>query len=212
MYQEKDLILKYFKFLPLVITGLSLELVIINFNSLFSSTIILSTENSTSVFSLLVEILVNGIQRLYKQGLLKNYETKTEEVQGIKGKLLLTQSLKNAKFAQGYTTCETDELSYQHLVHDIFAATIERLLLSEDTVMLHKKELKKLQHYFPQKAKFHLQKYHFQQVKIPNYLSLYHLLLNICELLYENTFINEKSGRFRFYDFQKDENKVLKDY
>ena len=83
-----------------------------------------SAEDESDLLNLLGRVLLNGTKTLLKRGIDKQYLTKNEVYQGIKGKVNITDSLRKNLFPKGLSVCEFDELSVDILSNQILKTTL----------------------------------------------------------------------------------------
>lgn len=161
-----------------------------------------------NTLELLANAFVNGTTHLLKSGFFSEYITENQEIRGIKGKLLLTESLQKQLLFRGKTICSTDEFSANILLNQIIKTTLLQLDRTKDLSSKTKERtaqlLKKLTHI----EEITLQKSHFNQVILHRNTARYGLLLDVCELLYESLLPTEEGGIFLFQDFWRDERKM----
>ena len=96
-------------------------------------------EDFEHVDDMFAEILVRAVSQQLKQGLFRQYITQTEELSTLRGKLNLTETIKNKIKSQQILTCEVDNLSPDNLYNQILKTTMHHLLKSDNV----KKERKK---------------------------------------------------------------------
>lgn len=65
-------------------------------------------EHSHSLENLLASVLTNACERLLRRGLVQEYLFREQEVDGIRGKLNLAETLKSHRYRQGKTICTID--------------------------------------------------------------------------------------------------------
>ena len=68
-------------------------------------------EKCHSLENLLSMVLLNACDRLLRQGLLREYRFEEQEVDGVRGKLNLAETLKSGKHLNDRTICQVDELT-----------------------------------------------------------------------------------------------------
>ena len=162
------------------------------------------------VANLLGKVLVNGCSYLFKRGLYRNYQQKDEEIPGIRGKLLMDESLKGLSFENKKAWCQYDELSRNVLPNRILKSTVRRLLqmpvLEEG---LHQ-ELKEIYYRFSEVEEIPLQGHHFTQVQIHRNNAFYGFLIQICQLLFESSALDESGQQYQFRDFTRDHQKLAR--
>lgn len=157
---------------------------------------------------LFAKVLINGLRVLFKRGLEQDYQELEQPVEGIKGKLNLSATLKSNQLWQRRSICQFDEYSADIPSNQILAATVQHLLHTPTLNKNLKAELQQLQRMFPPLQKVSLNLRIFQQVHLRRDQRLYHFLLHVCRIVAENLLPTEKVGQFRFVDFRRDERKM----
>lgn len=163
---------------------------------------------SNDMVNLFARILIKGLNHLIKTGLSRKYSLKEEELKTIRGKLLISDSLKNMSFNNGKAICSYDELSYNCLENQILKSTILLLIKSNLLNSNYKVELKKLLHYFREINLIRLKNKLFYRVKLNKNNRYYLLLLDVCQIIFNNILIDENTGKYKFKDFIKDEREM----
>lgn len=162
------------------------------------------------VANLLGKVLANGCSNLFKRGLYRNYRQKEEEIPGIRGKLLIDKSLGSLSFQNKKAWCQYDELSRNVLPNRILKSTVLRLLqMSEVENGLHR-ELKEIYYRFSDVEEIRLQGHHFTQVQIHRNNAFYGFLIQICQLIFESSALDESGQRYQFRDFTRDHQKLAR--
>lgn len=168
----------------------------------------IETEQFRQLPDLFAKALINGLRVLFKRGLDQIYQEQAQEIEGIKGKLEWSVTLKANCLWRQRTVCQFDEFSANHVVNQILAATVQQLLgvttLDKDL----KTELKQLQRMFPPLPRIALNQFAFQRVQLRRDQRLYHFLLHVCRIIADNLLPTETAGRCLFVDFRRDERKM----
>lgn len=76
-------------------------------------------EKCHSLENLLSMVLLNACDRLLRQGLLRAYRFEEQEVEGVRGKLNLAETLKSGKQLKGRTICQVDELTQDVVINRV---------------------------------------------------------------------------------------------
>ena len=85
-------------------------------------------ERCDSIANLLVHVLLNATDDLLKRGLSQGYTVYGTEMDGIKGKINIGETLKLGRYRQGRMYCNYDELSSHILVNQIIYSTLRDAL------------------------------------------------------------------------------------
>lgn len=159
----------------------------------------------TEVIDLFSLILINGCSHLLKQGLDRYYIETESQIVGIKGKFNVASSIKQNTLPVGKTICTFDEFSYDILHNQIIKATIQSLLKISGIDKKLQKELRSIYVHLPAISDITIQKNMFKNICLHKNNYHYKFILKICELIYENIFIDENTGKYVFKDFFREE-------
>ena len=80
---------------------------------------------------LLTKVLISGCNRLFKQGLDRNYVESTELYSGVKGKLEFNESIKTQAFLSGKSVCSFDGPGKWHLNNRLLKRNLARFIQNE---------------------------------------------------------------------------------
>ena len=161
--------------------------------------------DSPELIDLFAKVLSGGLALLLKRGLDRYYVVQDEVVPGIKGKLNLTGTVKGNLLWQRKTRCAFDEFSFDILHNRILRTTVEKLLRASALDESIRDELRRHFVKFPRVSSLTLRNAHFKNVRLHRNNSHYDFFMKICRILYENLFIDESTGSYRFRDFLRDE-------
>jgi 5-methylcytosine-specific restriction enzyme subunit McrC len=165
-------------------------------------------EDLASYLDLFAKVLINGTRILLKRGIEKSYITETIEIPGIKGKLELSETLKQGLHLKQRTICTIDEFSPDILTNQILIATFYRLLCIKELDKKLKSELKQVILMLPNISMIELRKKDFRNIRLHRNNQFYGFLLNVCEIIYDHTLPGEEKGEWTFVDFTRDERKM----
>ena len=88
-------------------------------------------EKCHSLENLLSMVLLNVCDRLLRRGLVREYRFEEQEVDGVRGKLNLAETLKSGKYLNGRTICRVDELTQDVVINRVIFSTLRRLVRIE---------------------------------------------------------------------------------
>ena len=162
-----------------------------------------------SVFNLLANVFLNQLTRQLKQGLPHRYTAVEEELQGIRGRLLFSETIRRNRTGERMTVCRFDEFSPNHAANQIVKTTLLRLCKTGELAKSLRKRAVQLQRNLMgvesseriDDAQFHRL---LQQTRVPSE----RLLLHLAQLLHANLLVNEQTGHFTFREFWRDEKKM----
>lgn len=167
------------------------------------------TERCHSLPNLFVHILIGATERLLKQGLTQEYQNKYEEIEGLRGKLCIGETLKNVLLSHGKTICEVDELTHDVLLNQIVYTTLCRVARMENVDASNKDRVQRLLRRFPATKRIRLSEKVFEMVLIHRNNRFYRFVLHLCQLLHQSLLPKEgREGAYEFLDFTQDEFKM----
>lgn len=169
-----------------------------------------SIDDKTELLDLFAKILINVTKILHKKGIDKSYIDHTEELSGIKGKIQISQTLKRNLLFKQKTICTFDDFSSNIISNKILVTTIYKLTRTEGLDKKLKNELVSLRRLFGGIDQIEITSPIFKQVKVNRNNRIYGFIMNICQIIHENTLPSEEEGKFKFSDFTRDERKMNK--
>ncbi len=168
----------------------------------------ISIDDNTSLLDLFAKVLINATGLLLKRGIDKQYQSFDEEVVGIKGKLLLNQTVKANLFKHGRAICQFDDLTSNSLLNQILVTTIHKLRRTKGVAKELKRHLSDLEDMMFGIEQIELSGSHFKQIKLNRNNRFYGFVMNVCQIIYESTLPSERPGEYVFADFTRDERKM----
>lgn len=163
-----------------------------------------STLDSTSLLDLFARVLVNGLRRLLRRGLDRGYLHQEDEIPGLRGKLLLTQTLRRNLLRHGRAACAWEQLEYDTLPNRILKATLLRLRNAEELDDDTRADVHDLIRWLSPIHELNLHATHFRRVQLHRNNRIYGFLLHICEFIYEHWLPEESGKDRRFRDFVRE--------
>ena len=167
-----------------------------------------SIDDSTELVDLFAKVLINATKVLLKRGIDKNYIEHTEEIAGVKGKLLISETIKHNILFKQRTICNFDDFSANILSNQILLTTIYRLTRTKGIDIQLKGELVSLLRMLDGIDQIQISSSLFKQIKINRNNSFYSFVMNVCQIIFESTLPSEEKGKYLFSDFTKDEKKM----
>jgi 5-methylcytosine-specific restriction enzyme subunit McrC len=167
-----------------------------------------SIDGKTELLDLFAKILVNATRILLKRGVDKAYVAYTDELIGVKGKIDIAQTLKHNLLHKQRTICTYDNFSTDIITNRILVATMNRLIRTKNLDHTLKKELIGLNRMLPDISLIETTMDLFKEVKLHRNNRFYDFVINVCQIIFENTFPSEEKGKYVFYDFTRDEKKM----
>jgi 5-methylcytosine-specific restriction enzyme subunit McrC len=172
--------------------------------------IAVNVDDKTELLDLFAKVLINSTKILFKRGVDRNYVSYTSEISGIKGKLELTQTLKNNLHLKKQTICSYDDFSADILNNQILVTTLYRLTRTINLNKELKGEIKKLLWMFTDIAQIEIQSSLFNKIRLNRNNRFYNIILDVCQMIYENSLPTEESGIWKFMEFTRNDRKMSK--
>ena len=91
-----------------------------------------SAEEFTNIHNLFAKILGEGIGKILKQGIYREYVNKTENMSTVRGKIEMSGTIKNIVSGKKFLNCNYDELAENNLPNKILKTTATLLLKNEN--------------------------------------------------------------------------------
>jgi 5-methylcytosine-specific restriction enzyme subunit McrC len=159
---------------------------------------------------LLARVLINGSNRILKDGLDRGYLEFAEESSSLRGKIDFSGSLARLLFEQAKAATFVDELSHNILHNQILKSTIHLLTNNSDIDKGSRSELARVGRRFGAVDMIKLSASVFKRVQIHQNNAFYAFLMNVCELVYLQLSLDSETGDIKMRDFSRDEVKMRK--
>lgn len=171
---------------------------------------IISIDNieSNNLLDLFAKVLIGGINYLIKRGLDRRYVDINDDISYIRGKIDFNNSAKKMLLTKGKLSCEFDDLSYNVLHNQIIKTTIEQLIKYKELDDELKESLLNQYKYFRYFDTVKLSKRVFGKVQINKNNQYYDFVLKICEIIYDNLLVDERTGQTKFKEYDRDEKQM----
>ena len=91
----------------------------------------LATEDFDNAGDLCAAILIRGISYQLKRGLGREYISETDTISAIRGKIEITESIKNQSMIRSQMVCTYDEFSVNSPLNQIIKSTVMLLLKAD---------------------------------------------------------------------------------
>jgi len=158
-------------------------------------------DNIYNLFSLLLCLI---LKKQVKKGIYKNYNYYADEVNFIKGKINITETIKTKNIANKKVVCEYDEYDENCLLNKIIKTTIYYLIRSPEIGSKTKLELKKLLTYFTKVDIVAIKTIKWNQIKFNRNNISYKYVTDLCRLILEGLIISDKKGSNKYKEFLDD--------
>lgn len=159
----------------------------------------LATEEFDNTGELCAAILIQGIRTQLKRGINREYILQTESLSSLRGKIDISESLKQQSFLRKQLVCLYDDFSINSYMNRIIKATVI-LLIRSNITKARKKELKKLMVFFGDVEPIDLYSINWNfQYNRNN--QTYRMLITICYLVVKGLLQTQSDGSTKLMDF-----------
>ena len=156
-------------------------------------------ENFENTADLLSAILVKGVSIQIKRGLGRTYIEQTEPLSCLRGKIDVTESIKQQTLIKQQLVCTYDEFSENTYMNQILKTSME-LLLRYDIPKTRKKELRNLLLYFKDVSTLDIHTINWNFRFNRNNQS-YQMLMSVCYLLIKGLLQTTADGTVKLMQF-----------
>lgn len=163
----------------------------------------IETESFENTAELLSEILIIGVSKQIKQGLVKDYIDINETTSSIRGKINITESINSQSFINKQLNCTHDEFSENCYLNQIIKSTMT-LLVKSDIDLERKKRLKRLLMYFKDVDTIDIKSINWK-IRFDRNNQTYKMIVNICYLVINGLIHSEKSGNIKLMEYLDDQ-------
>lgn len=159
----------------------------------------IETEHFDNVAELCASILCKGVSFQIKRGINREYIPKEEILAAAKGKIVISDSIKDQTILRKRLACKFDEFSADSYLNRIIKTTILYLIHS-DISSIRKKELRKIIVYFSNVQTINIHKINWNQQYNRNNQT-YQMLISICYLVVKGLLQTQSDGSLKIRDF-----------
>ena len=163
----------------------------------------IESESFDNIGDLFSEILIIGVSKQIKQGLVRDYTDFTETTSSIKGRLNITQSINEQSFIKKQLNCTYDEFSLNCYLNQIIKSTMN-ILVKTDISKVHKRKLRNLLRYFREVDLIDVNTINWK-IRFDRNNQTYKMLINICYLVINSSIHSENSGEMELMNFIDDQ-------
>jgi 5-methylcytosine-specific restriction enzyme subunit McrC len=141
---------------------------------------------SPEICDLFASVLIRGVNRLMRRGLDRGYRETQDDITGVRGRIVLADTLRRMLLRFGRANCRLDDLTYDILNNQIIKTTITRLSVMEQVDSTLRHELGRLNRLFSEVADVAL-------------------LIKICNLVHSALLPHEDGSGSKFLDILENE-------
>jgi len=158
-----------------------------------------------AVHNLFGKVLARGTARLLRQGIDRGYRERTEAIPGVRGKIDVSGTAKQALRVRGQVLCTFEEMTPDVLHNRILRASLRTLLHLKELDPAIRREVGLVYRKLDGIGTTRLTRQHFRRVQLNSNMRLYRFLIGLCLLLYDSVQVDESDGAMRFLDFRRDD-------
>ena len=161
-----------------------------------------------TVHDLFARVFANAAYSLLKRGLDRTYTEQVQSYRGIKGKLLLSDSIKQNQLNNGLAICAFDEFNYDTIPNQIIKYTCSRLIRIRKIDQDIKSELIDIYRRLPHIADRHITERTFRRVRLNRSNVHYDFIIKVSKIIFDNISLNENDGTYTFRDFIRNDSSM----
>ncbi|MCM1543293.1 MAG: 5-methylcytosine-specific restriction endonuclease system specificity protein McrC [Blautia sp.] len=163
-----------------------------------------ASEKFDKAQDLFAAILNKGIAQQLKQGLFREYVTRNETLSVLRGKLDMSNTIRNRIQRKQKLACEFDELSEDNLFNQILKTTVHFLIIDDGVDPKRKSALKKLLVFFDGVQQLEPSQIPWSRLHYRRNNKNYELLMNICYFVLDGMLQTTEKGEYRMAAFSDD--------
>ncbi len=160
-----------------------------------------SIEEFENMHNLFAAILAKGIGFQLKQGLYREYISRQEDLSVIRGKINMSNTIRNRIARKQVLNCEYDELSENNLFNQILKTTVLLLLRHGNVKTEYKDDLKKKMLFFANVDTLDPTTIKWSSIRFQRNNQNYRMLLSICQLIIEGMLLTTDKGDYKLATF-----------
>ena len=156
------------------------------------------------VYDLFAELLARGVSYQLKQGLYKEYISKDESLQTLRGKIDVNGTINNRLRDNRRIHCNFDELSENNIYNQILVTTAMILVRHSEVKKEKKAKLKRLMLFFQNVEPADIHTIRWKALRFDRNNRNYRMLLYICYFIINEWLLTTKIGQFKMPEFSDD--------
>ena len=158
-------------------------------------------EKFDNIYDLFAEILIRGISYQLKQGLYREYVSRNESMQTVKGKIDMRGTIENKMRNIQKIACDYDELSENNVYNQIVVSTAVILVKHSEVKKNKKAKLKQLLLFFQNVQPIDVNTIRWNALRFDRNNRNYRLLLYICYFIISEWVLTTEKGKFQMREF-----------
>jgi len=165
----------------------------------------IQTEEFKHLHDLLAVILVKGVANQIKRGLHRDYISHSESTSSLRGKVDVTNSIKQNTLLKKQMICNYDQFSENTNLNSILKTTMLLLIKHGDLKIKNRKELRKLSLYFNNVSSMDPQRINWDAITYHRNNATYKMLISICQLVIKGLLMTTETGTYKMKGFLDDQ-------
>ena len=162
------------------------------------------------LLDLATRVLLSGVNRLFRDGLYRNYVETEDVVRGLKGRVVLTTSMAKTLLQQGKTHCVFDEFTTNVLHNQIIKATLHHLRLVPTLDAENRAKVLVALRRLREVSDIRITPSVFTRAPVHGNNAFYRFVLMVCRFILEDLIADENGSGYRMREFVRDEVKMRK--
>lgn len=158
-------------------------------------------EDFENIHDLFASILSKGAAQQLKQGLYREYVSKTESLPVMRGKLNMPGTVKNKLQCRQELSCEYDELSEDNLFNQIIKTAMLALVRQKTVSVGNKAALRRVLPFFGTVSIIDPECIKWSTIQFARSSQNYRMLLNICYFILDGMLLSTDNGKYKMAEF-----------
>jgi 5-methylcytosine-specific restriction enzyme subunit McrC len=158
-------------------------------------------EDFENIHDLFAAILFKGVAQQLKQGLYREYVTKTESLPVMRGKLNLPGTINNELQRKQELSCEYDELSVNNLCNRILKTAMVALVRQKTVSAENKAALRRVLPFFGLIDIIEPCAVKWSTIWFQRSNQNYRMLINICYFILDGMLLSTDNGKYKMAEF-----------
>lgn len=158
-------------------------------------------EKFDEIYDLFAEILARGISYQLKQGLYREYVSRNESMQTVRGKININGTILNRMRNNQQIVCDYDELSENNIYNRILLTTATILIKHSDVKKEKKSKLKQLMLFFQNVQPIDIHTIRWNALRFDRNNRNYRMLLYLCYFIINEWLMTTEEGKFKMRGF-----------
>lgn len=164
----------------------------------------IKSERFTNIENLFASILSTALAQQLKQGLHKDYTAVNNDLNTVKGKINLSETIRNKICHKRMINCDFDEYSENNIYNQIIKTSAYYLLTNGAVDNSHKANLKKILFYFNSVDIIDKTTIQWSTIHFNKNNQNYTMLINICYFILHDLLLSNESGNKKILHFTEE--------